>query len=209
MIKNNEKTFLGINLSDDLEKANYLARIFAIFYEKALEIWFETQGFESMGRPSMYDENEKYLRKTYDYTLRKNGQYFIVEAKCYLSFEEFKHLEMTLESLESLLGGEDSFNFFCSVGQKEPYDKYRFYYPHITNNYFKPDGKILVWSKINKNEIERIKEKYKFSDIFGIENMINDMTEEVRNGSVAGKKYSDLISKYKVWTNDLFGKLIG
>jgi len=74
------KNFLGTNLSDDPKKANYLARLFAIFYEKLLEIWLETQGFESMGRPSVYDKDEKPLRKTYDYTLKKDGKHFIADG---------------------------------------------------------------------------------------------------------------------------------
>ena len=75
-----------------------------------------------MGRPTIYDKHGK--RRTYDYTLKKNGKYYIVEAKCYLAFENFKHLELTTKSLELLLGGEDSFNFFCELGtKKEPYKK--------------------------------------------------------------------------------------
>ena len=204
-----ERSFLGINLSSDIKRANYLARVFAIFYETLLEIWLKNQGFESMGRPSIYDKNENPLRKTYDYTLKKNGEYFIVEAKCYLAYSEFKHLELTSGSLELLLGGEDNFNFFCNLGQKEPYEKYKFYYPHSSDDYFTPDGKILIWSKVKKSEIEKIKNNYKFSDIFSIEDAINDMIKEAKSGSLIGKEYHNLISKYKEWSDELFGKLIG
>jgi len=203
MIKKNEKTFLGINLSDDPDRANYIARIFAPFYEKLLEVWLETKGFESKGRPTIYDKNEKVL-STYDYTLRKDGKYYIVEAKCYLAFNNFKHLDLTTESLGLLLGGEDSFNFFCELGTKnEPYRKYTFYYTN-SDKHFTPNGKILFWPKIRKDEAEKIKKVYKFYDIFSIEDAINDM----KNQSKKSGEYFKLTSKYRTWTEELFRALI-
>ncbi|MDP2923295.1 MAG: hypothetical protein Q8O30_06210, partial [Candidatus Omnitrophota bacterium] len=103
MVKKDEKTFLGINLSSIPERANYLARIFAIFYEELLEVWLETKGFALKGRPSVY-KNGKYLRKTYDYTVEKKGKRFIVEAKSYLAYDEFRQLELRDGFLDRLLG---------------------------------------------------------------------------------------------------------
>ena len=198
MIKKDEKTFLGINLTDDPERANYLARIFAPFYEKLLDVWLKTKGFDSIGRPTIYGEHGK--RRTYDYTLKKNGKYYIVEAKCYLAFENFKHLELTTDSLELLLGGEDSFNFFCELGtKKEPYNKYSFYCAN-SNKDFTPNGKILFWPKIRKDEAEKIKKIYKFYDIFSIEGAINDM----KNQSKKSGEYHKLTLKYRTWTEELF-----
>lgn len=204
-----ERSFLGINLSSDAERANYLARIFAIFYEKLLAIWLKTKGFELLGRPTVYDKNWKSLRKTFDYTLKKNDKYFIVEAKCYLAYDNFKELVLTTKSLESMLSYGDNFQFFCEVGtEKEPYEKYRFWAADADEK-FKPDGKILLWAKVNRNEEADLKRKYKFFDIFSIEDAINDMIKEAKNGSPSGKEYSDLISKYKEWSDELFNKLIG
>jgi hypothetical protein len=204
-----DRGFLGINLSSKTERANYLARIFAIFYEKLLEIWLKTKGFELLGRPTVYDKDWKSLRKTFDYTLKKNGKYFIVEAKCYLAYDNFRQLVLTTKSLESMLSYGDNFQFFCEVGtEKEPYEKYCFGTPGADEE-FKPDGKILLWSKVNRSEEAELKIKYKFSDIFSIEDAINDMVKEAKNDSSSGKEYSGLVSKYKEWTDELFNKLIG
>lgn len=202
MIKEDEKTFLGINLPSDPEKANYLARIFAVFYEKLLNVWLETKDFKSMGRPTIYGKHGK--RRTYDYTLKRNGKYYIVEAKCYLAFENFKHLELTTGSLELLLGGEDSFNFFCELGtKKEPYKKYSFYYTN-SDKEFTPTGKILFWPKIRKDDAEKIKKSYKFYDVFSIEDAINDLKKRSKK---TGGEYFKLTSKYKTWTEELFRTL--
>lgn len=208
MIKNNEKTFLGINLSDKPEKANYLARIFAIFYEDPLEVCLEAKGFISKGRPSIYNKKGKYLGKTYDYTLEKNGEYFIVEAKSYIAFNNFKYLELTTENLNKLLD-QDNFTFFCNLGsKKEPYKKYQFYYDNSSEKYFPLYGKILVWPKVKKSDVDIIKRKYNFSDIFSIEDAIKDMVQEVRHGSKKGENYSTRILKYKKWTEELFKALV-
>ena len=204
MIEKDTKTFLGINLSGDPERANYLARIFAPFYEELLEVWLVSKGFESKGRPTIYDKNGKFLRKTYDYTLKKDGKYYIAEAKCYLAFDNFKHLELTTDSLKLLLGGEDNFNFFCELGTKtEPYEKYTFYYTDSDKD-FKPNGKILIWPKIKKDEAGEIKKIYKFYDILSIEDAINEM----KNQSKKSTEYLNLTSKYKTWTEELFRALI-
>jgi len=204
MIQKDKKAFLGIDLSCDCERANYLARIFAIFYEELLECWLENKGFESKGRPSIYDKNGKWLRKTYDYTLKKNNKYYIVEAKCYLAFENFMHLELTDDSLDSLLGGKDNFNFFCELGAKnKPYQKYDYYYNN-SDEKFEPSGKILLWPKIKKDEVGKIKKKYNFYEIFSIE----DAIKEIKNQRKKNAKYFDLVSKYNAWTDVLFGALI-
>jgi len=204
-----EKSFLDINLSNAEERANYLARIFAIFYEELIEVWLKAKGFESLGRPTIYDKNWKSLRKTFDYTLKKNGKYFIVEAKCYLAYDNFKELVLTTKAIESMLSYGDNFQFFCELGtEKEPYEKYCFWAVDADEE-FKPDGKILLWAKVDKNEEPELKRKYIFSDIFSIEDAINDMIKEAKNGSPSGKEYSNLISKYKGWSDELFNKLIG
>lgn len=212
MIKKNEKTFLGIDLSGDPGRANYIARIFAIFYEDLLEVCLEKKGFTSNGRPSVYNKKNKYLRKTYDYTLEKNGEYFIVEAKSYLAFNNFEYLELTAGKLKKLLdnwGDKDNFTFFCKLGsKKEPYKKYQFYYDNPSEKYFSPDGKILVWPKVEKSNIDIIKRKYNFSNIFSIEDAIKDMVQEVRHGSRKSENYSARILRYKKWTEELFKALV-
>ena len=139
----------------------------------------------------------------------KNGKYFVAEAKCYLAYDNFKELVLTTKSLESMLSYGDNFQFFCELGtEMRPYEKYRFWAADADEK-FKPDGKILLWAKIDKDEEVDLKRKYEFSDIFSIEDAITDMVKEAKNGSPYGKEYSNLISKYKEWSAELFNKLIG
>jgi len=201
MNKKNDKTFLGINLSSDPERANYLARIFATFYENLLEIWLETKGFESKGRPTVYDKNGKY--RTYDYTLKKNSKFYIVEAKCWLAFNNFYYLRLK-ESLIREWGAKDNFTFFCNLGTKEgSFKKYTFKYANKDTDSkvcFNPYGKILIWPIIINDEVKKIKDIYQFSDIFSIEDAINDMKNRIKKN----EEYFELISKYRVWTEEFF-----
>lgn len=214
MIEKNEKIFLGINLSDNTEKANYLARIFAIFYEELLKPWLETKGFDSIGRPTIYNENGETLHKTYDYTLKskKTGKYFIVEAKCYLAWKNFTYLTLTNERLKKLLeeyGNQDNFCFFCNLGTKnKPYKKYKYKYKNIDDETSYPFnnsiGKILIWPKLKKDDVKKIKREYGFSYIFSIEDAIN----EIRHKGAKYMIYRNRVLKYKQWTEELFKALL-
>lgn len=207
MIKKDEKTFLGINLSGNPERANYLARILAPFYEKLIEVWLKTKGFRSKGRPTVYDKKTGKYR-TYDYTLEKNGKFYIVEAKCWLAFNNSDYLELK-ESLIEEWGDKDNFVFFCNLGtRRESYKRYNYKYKSNidgTSDPFKePIGKILIWPKLVKNEIKKIKKRYGFSDIFSIEDALNDMKHQRKKS----REYFKLISIYRKWTRELFRALI-
>jgi hypothetical protein len=206
--------FLGIDLPRNDEKGNYLARIAGIFYEKLLEPWFETKGFRLLGRPTIYRDREG-KKNTYDYALKKNGKYFIAEAKCYLAYyyNKYRHLEVSIDSLEALnegSGDEESFSFFCNIGTKtRPYKNYRFSYKDSPGDTRRPHGKILIWAKVRKGDVEKIKKKYKFDHVFSVEEAIRDMVKETKSGSKKGEEYSKLVLKYKKWATELFKVLNG
>lgn len=197
--------FLNINLSD-YDKANYLSRLFAIFYENLLKFWLERKGFSLKGRPSVYSKKGKYLRKTFDYTVERNGKYYIIEAKSYLAFQNSTQIVLSLDILDGWFGYEDSLQFFCELGSKDkPYDNYTF-----KNDYgkFVPHGKILFWAKIKKDEVAIMRRKYHLSYIFSVEEAIKNMAKETKKKSRKGIEYSKEVLKFKKWSNVLFNALL-
>ena len=207
-----EKNFLGINLLNgkhdkDYKRASYLSRVFGIFYEDLIKYCWAEEGYSLRGRPSVYDMDDNYLKKTYDYMVEKNGKKFIVEAKCYVAYQNFTEMELTTRLLDKYATPSDNsaFQFFLKLGsEKELFNKYKFYYSDVKTgekNPFSPDGKILIWARVTKDEDEkkRIKEKYNFSDLLSVEEMIN------KNKKNDAYKY---IQDLKNWTDDLFKKLL-
>lgn len=195
-------SFLDIALSDN-DKANFLSRFFGIFYEGLLGFWLKSQGFNLKGRPSVYNKKDHYLNKTFDYTIEKGGKTFIVEAKCYIAYQNYKHLELTLDLLEAQWDypADNAFQLFLELGKEKPYEKYNFYCGD-DDEPFRPDGKILIWAKVKKDEIKHIKERYNFSDIFSVEEMINGIKNEKGDG------YFQFVQDRKSWTNELFDSLL-
>jgi hypothetical protein len=61
----------------------------------------------------------------------------------------------------------------------------------------KTDGIILIWGKVTKDtsKIETIKEKYHFTDILSLEDMINEM---IKNNC---KEYHEYICNIKNWVD--------
>ena len=206
-----QKSFLGVNLSD-IEKANYLSRFFGIFYEGLIGFWLETKGFNLKGRPSVYNQNDRYLRRTFDYAVEKNGKYFIGEAKGYIAYEDFTQIELTADLLDEYIAGSynDTFHLFLELGSREkPYSKYRFRYKcdEYKKTRFSPDGKMLFWTRVKESEVERIKKKYHLSYIFSLEQILVDMMAEMKSNSDKGKEYSQYIRRRKDWANELFTSL--
>lgn len=158
------------------------------------------------GRPSVYNKKGRYLNKTFDYTIEKEGKTFIVEAKCYMAYQNFRHLELTLHLLENEWydpSDKGAFQLFLELEKEKPYANYNFHCDEAGGSPFSPDGKILIWSKVKKDEVKRIKEKYNFSDIFSIEEMINGIKNE------KGDEYFQFVQDKKSWTNELFDSLLG
>jgi hypothetical protein len=167
--------FLGIDLSDRA-KANFLSRFFGIFYEGLMEDCFKSKGYVSEGRPSVYDKHGKYQNITFDYTVTKDNKMYLVEAKCWIAYQDFKYFELTHDILQSKWQYyKETFKFFLELGSmNRPSDKYKFYCDG-KEDYFQPDGKILIWAKVNKKEVGKIREAYNLTNIFPIEDMIMEM----------------------------------
>lgn len=205
-----KRNFLGVDLSD-MEKANYLSRVLGIFYEGLVDNWWETRGFESIGKPSVYDKNDRYLHKTFDYTVVKDKKIYIVEAKCYIAYENFENFEVTTDLLDSYAHSRksDSFKFFLELGStKEPFQKYRFYCDQFDKRPFIPSGKILLWTTINKSEMNKIKDRYHISFLFSVRKILREMNLEANSGSAAGKRHREYVNARKCWATELFDSLL-
>lgn len=202
--------FLGIDLSNN-DKANYLSRVFGIFYEGLIGFWLETQGFNLKGRPSVYNLNDHYLNKTFDYMVEKNRKNFIAEAKCYVAYQNFTQMELTTNLLDEYddPSEKSAFQLFLKLGsKKEPYKNYKFYCKEYSETRIRPDGKILIWARLKKDEVKNIKKKYHFSYLFSVQEIITDMINEIKNKSKKGKEYYQYVQNRKNWTNELFKSLL-
>ena len=203
-----KRKFLDIDLSNT-DKANYVSRLFGIFYERLIEPWWEFRGFSTKGRPSVYDKGDHYLHKTFDYTVEQNGKIYIVEAKCYIAYLDFSQMVLNASLLEDYSKDRSTFAFYLALGSaKEPYHKYRFYCDGYRDQDFQSDGKILIWTKVKDDEIENIKEKYNLSYVFSVEQIFYDIFSLIDKKSRQFKKYENYIFERKRWANELFNELL-
>lgn len=176
---------------ENIEKANFISRFFGIFAEEIVKIWAENcnSEYDNLGRPSRYDSENDYCFKisgesnsncdayiysniTYDFLFKKNDEYFIVEQKNELSYQNFKNMILNNSNMIEDKKAKKSFEKFIEI----PNETIKFFYDNDTK-YIK--GKILIWGSLTEDcdELENIKNEYGIYEILSLEEIIENLIE--------------------------------
>ncbi len=200
---NLKDTFNSINLNDEalVERDNFLSRLLGIFSEDLVTIWSSEQKSKyrsiGKGRPNLYYKDSK-KPFTLDFTLQEktSRSIYMCEMKCWLSYEKYKYTELgSVKQIEKLLGSSDfkALKHFCRFSESQK--GYKVLVDKIPQNI---DGTILIWSSVNKETKEEIKNKYHFHDILSFEEIVNDLIKW------KSEKYQTLIKTKYYWISHLF-----
>lgn len=136
---------IDVNICCKREK--FLSRLFGIFNEEVVDAWCcnENSPYKNLGRPSIYDQDKKYLNTTLDFTFEdKNGGKYIVEMKAELQYQKFKYMILDNASDTEFLKNhlkKQAFKLFVNPGDN---------IVQVDGKNIKPNGSILVWGSIKE-----------------------------------------------------------
>ena len=177
------------------EAVNFRARLLGLIYEGLLEQWFEESGYEVKNRDvrrGLYrDPKEGDKKVAVDFILKRKscGKRFIVEAKCWPSYNEGKFKILTLNTFKNLMRrkGRNGLKLFL---RRDFLNKY-------TLDGKKFDGKILVWWDVKEEDVEAIKQQTGLSEIVELKTILKSETH----------KFRKRLEKYEKWTREFFQAL--
>lgn len=188
---------------------NFLSRFLGIFNEEIARIYFRSGSskYIDLGRPTI-KESVKERGATLDFTLseKNSGKNYITEMKCEMAFQNYKYLELnTVEDIEHHVSySQDQTKIKAFIRFLDCANNANKYSIEVNTDtqkskkeQIKTDGIILIWGKVTKDtsKIETIKEKYHFTDILSLEDMINEM---IKNNC---KEYHEYICNIKNWVD--------
>lgn len=199
---------LDIHRSDNNKKLrdNYIARVFGIFNESIIRIWCNSEHspYENLGRPTIYSKSNNRERSTFDFTLkqRENKTIYIAEMKCWLSYCNYKYLELN-SSCDLFKFSKESNSFKRFLDFSKDQTDYVVKVKHGIKSLEKKEvnGTILIWPKVNKEQKDNLIKKYNLSDIISLENVINDLLEH------NNQDYIDLLNEKQNWFEYLITEL--
>lgn len=178
-------------------RKSFQARVFGLFYEKLLEVWFEAHEYQSKGRPSAYDPHSgRWTRWTYDLYVEDGGKGYVVEAKSYPAFWDGRWKVLTHKILE----GHWDPKAFEEFLRPDFIRKWAF---KVDGKKVTPAGKILVWWDFDDGEVSRISQDYGIDRILSIRRILDELR------SVKSDRYAALIEYYRSATESLFESLQG
>ncbi len=184
--------------TEDNNQDNFLSRVFGIFSEDIVRIWCKNpqSQYTDLGRPSLYDKEDKYTKTTLDFCLKNNDEdIFIAEQKSELAYQDYKYIE--LNSIDQLKHHDKAaFTKFLETA-KDP----RTYDVKIDGKKYAIKGSILIWGCVNNEEKEKIKKGFSLHDILSLEDIINNLI------TWKDKNYKTYIENRKKWINELMSNL--
>ena len=185
--------------TNNLERDGFVARFFEVFNEKIAEIFFNSpfSEYESLGRPTIW-LNKKYY--TLDFSLKNKitNEIFVCEMKCEMQYNNYKQLK--LENIEQILTHrKEAFKYFLEIGKKN-----NTLIVKINKKEINVDGIIILWGKITDdlNELEKMKNEFRFKEILSLEEMINTMIQNNYD------TYLNFINERKIWVNSFLNDII-
>lgn len=182
----------------------FASRLLGIFSEEIVRIWCRDQKsqYEDLGRPSVYDNNGKYLNTTLDFTLKDKdtSRVYIAEMKCEIQFLNYKFLTLAfIDQIEhhKTRSSSNAFNRFLELTNNPQKLTVKINKQDIAIN-----GGILVWGKVDQKAKSKIIDQYLFADIISLEEVVQNLIEW------NNEEYLSFIGTYKKWTTDIFKGLV-
>jgi len=202
------------------DKQNFWSRLFGLFYEEIVPLWCTLEGKEKYKpynlctqvkigdrdykkfRPSIYKSgrNKKHLYKgTMDFLFVKETQgkkeLFIVEQKTWIAYNNFKFIELNRGICKSI---KDELSTLLKNFCKNP-RKYIVKYEGKKEE-IEVKRAILIWPRVNEDDLKYCKKILNFADILSFEEMILDLIRSNKGKSELWK----LMSKYKELCDSFF-----
>jgi hypothetical protein len=182
----------------DVKQDKFLSRLFGIFSEEIARKWAskDTKApYEDLGRPTLKQKGKKLCTLDFAFRDKKTGKVYVAEQKCWLEYENYKHLSLdNYQKLDCLT--DSSFSKFLELADNpKKYDVF------IGGKQTEISGTILLWGKVTNEGKTSVKLKYKIHDVLSLENIIENLV------SWKTPEYSDLIKEKKRWCNQLFHEL--
>lgn len=181
-----------------IARGKYLSRVFGIFSEEVVRVWAEDtrSPYSDLGRPTLR-QDDMGKRHTLDFTLKDNltGRTFVAELKCEIEYRNYKYLILT-DARQLDHHKKDAFAALLDVA-KAP-GSYRTY---VGNSQLAVEGSILIWGAATPEGRQIVMQKFGFSDILTIAEMISDLNEW------GNEEFHSLIKSRAQWSTELFAGL--
>jgi len=188
-------TFQSLFRSGDPARDKFFSRLFGIFNEEIVRCWAKAPQapYEDLGRPTIKLVGEK-RGYTLDFTLqsKNDGRIYIAEMKCWLEYENYRHL--TLESPSQLdFHTNEAFKRFLYAAQNVSQ-----YAVAVKGRPQAINGSILVWGRCTQQGRVSVMAQYGLGDVLSLEAIINDLV------GWQNQDYAEMIRKYERWCGELF-----
>ena len=179
-----------VDRAEDKEAANFRAKLLGLIYEGLLEEWFKSEGYRILGRDVRKGtyEDKKF---PVDFLLEKNGKLYVVEAKCWPSYNEGKLKKLGINTLRNLRRRSGTHRLKLFLG-KEFLDRYQL-------GDKKVDFKVLAWWDVEDSEVEEIKQETGLCCVIPIKRVLEEGAETFR----------EKLDKYREWAEGLFEAIRG
>ena len=182
------------------ERAKFLSRVFGIFSEKVMKLWFEDprSPYSDLGRPTLYDSSDS--RHTLDFTLQRSptSPVYVAEMKCEIQYENFKY--MTLEAADQIqhhVKGA-AFQKFLRLADISPGITTK-----VDGREIDPAGAILVWGAVTEQGRAATIDRFGLHDVISAEDAIADLQKW------GNTEFASLIRRRADWMSELANSLTG
>lgn len=177
----------------------YLSRLFAFFSEEVVRHWAacEQAPYRDLGRPTVWDEANKF--HVLDFTLerRSDGARFATEMKCEIQFENYRYLALRDGSEIDHHVRVAAFAKLLRLAREPNALRVTISGKGEQNL----EGAILVWGVVTEEGKAAAMDRFGFADVLGVEDMLRDL------GEWQPQEWADWIATRKRWSDDLFNWL--
>ncbi len=187
----------------NLDRDNFLSRVFGIFNEKIVRCWAHDPHapYEDLGRPTL---QLPILQRqcTLDFTFRSraDGRIYIAEMKCELAYQNYRYLTLEHPAQLDHHAHRPAFQIFLDAAQNPGH-----YHDNVRVQGGDPlpiHGAILVWGRYTDEGRDRVMAHYGFADVLSLENIVRDLLVW------QNQEYMNLICNYQRWCMELFNGLL-
>jgi len=191
------RTFMEFFRSQETKRDNFLARLFSLFSEETIRIWCRdpSSPYEDLGRPTIYKLGESSRGQTLDFTLRsrRNGDLFVAEMKCEITFENYKSMTLVDHSQMERHAAGRAFEMFLDLASAP-----ETYKVMVKGKPVPVAGSVLVWGVVSQQGREDVLARTAIRDVLSVEEAISRLAVN-RN-----PEYLAFVEERRRWCDELF-----
>jgi hypothetical protein len=164
-------SFQEVFRTDSRPRDNFLARLFGIFSEHVVRLWCECPQapYIDVGRPTIRKLGQS-KGWTLDFTLqhRQSGRLFATEMKCWITWEDYRYLQLTNAGQLQALTGQAFVEFLSYARNPAEYQVF------VNSKVVQTDGGVLIWGAATP-EGRSAAAGQGITDVLTIEEMVDDL----------------------------------